>query len=134
MFVLRSAALVFICGALVTLAVGTVVGGGTAPAPAPPPPPPPAPAPLDITSFKAVSSYGMIYTFSGTVTGGDGSVTNIYFGDSPTMTGRWCEVQEDGSFSLTIELTTADYGPVSAQAINQTGEMSEIDYVYVLAE
>jgi hypothetical protein len=137
MFVLRSAAMVLM---FVAVVAGPVAGGGgTLPPPAgggmtppPPPPPPPPPQPLEITNFTAVSTFGMIYTFSGQVSGGDGSVTTINFGDSPTMQGLSCEVQEDGSFSLTVQLTAADYGPVSAQAVDESGQMSDEDYVYIL--
>ena len=141
MFVLRSAAIVLM---LVTIVAGTVAaGGGLQPPgggmPPPggggmPPPPPPPPPPLVITEFIAVSTFGTVYSFDGKVTGGDGSAITINFGDAPTMKGKSCKVQEDGSFTFTIELTLADYGPVSGQAVNASGQMSALDFVFVLVE
>ncbi len=123
MFALRSVAIVVLCGALAT---GAVAGGGPQP---PPPPPPPL---LQITEFTAVTDGGMLYTFEGRVTGGNGTAITIMFGEAPSMVGKSCTVQEDGTFTFTIQLMADDYGPVSAQAVDRSGDKSDYDFVYVL--
>jgi hypothetical protein len=127
MSVFRSAALVFICAALALTKTGAFAGG-VAPPPPPPPPPPPA---LEITDFMAVNNFSNIWIFTGKVTGGDGSPVTINFGDAPSMVGKSTPVNADGTFSYTTRLTKDDYGEVTAQAVDTSGEMSGVDFLYI---
>jgi hypothetical protein len=96
---------------------GTPPGGG-----------PPA---LQITKFGWTNTFANVYTFAGTVIGGDGSAITINFGELDSLVGKTTAVNADGTFSFTIELTPDDYGLATAQAVNASAQQSNVAETYV---
>jgi hypothetical protein len=124
MLISHRTGIVLICFALGGAASETLAGGDLAS-------PPPAPPALSIVQFGSSNEYGNVYTFDGTVTGGNGSPITINFGNLASLVGKTTNVGSDGTFTVTIELTYGDYGLASAQAVNTGGQQSNVAYTPV---
>ena len=85
--------------------------------------------PLAIGQFQVVASVNGLRTFSGVVTGGDGSAT-VTFSGIPSVAGK-SATESEGTFTLTVQVPVGQGGIVTAVA--KDGSMtSNPAYCYVL--
>ncbi len=80
-----------------------------------------------IGNFQAVEGTNRVWTFSGTVTDGEGAGgLTVTFGGLPTLNGKTVNTAADGTFSLTIQLQVGENGTATAQTTDAWGQASNV--------
>lgn len=85
-----------------------------------------------IVDFYAQEGEDGLWTFSGLVVTDSPGGLLVIFGGLPTLVGQTTEVNEDGTFSLTIQLGDCEGGLATAQTTDWDGLLSNVaeDYVH----
>jgi hypothetical protein len=85
-----------------------------------------------ITSFTATEGANRLWTFSGTVSDEAAAGLAVTFASAiSALNGLTVTVSANGTFSVTVQLTTSDYGSVAATLTDWWGEESNEVCVYV---
>jgi len=79
-----------------------------------------------ISNFLGTISPGRFYTFTGHVDDEFAAGLTISFGGLPSLAGKTATVDEDGNFSLTIELPLGEDGEAQASVCDCWGTESEL--------
>jgi hypothetical protein len=86
-----------------------------------------ASSPPTITNFTAIHQYGTIWTFAGQVTdpSGAGQLT-VTLGGLPSLNNVTATVQDNGWFSVTVQLANGENGTATAQTTDWWGLQSNV--------
>jgi hypothetical protein len=71
-----------------------------------------------VISKSRVSRQGNTISITGVVQDASSQPVEVYFAGIPSAAGKLCFTNNDGSFSYSMTLTSADSGILSAEAIN----------------
>ena len=77
-----------------------------------------------LESFSTSSRFGGFCTLSGTVTDEYAGGCYIQFGGA--LAGYYAAVNSDGTFTTSVEVDPYSTGPVSAQAVDEVGQESNV--------
>jgi carbon monoxide dehydrogenase subunit G len=88
--------------------------------------------PPSFDSFKATNTSGTTWTFSGVVCDETPAGNTVSFSGTPSVSGKTCKTQNDGSFSLTITLQQGEEGTEEVICTDWFNLNSQPDY-YVLS-
>ncbi len=80
---------------------------------------------LMIVDFGAIEGPAQIWTFTGKILHANPGTLVVTFAGLPSLEGRSAVVDEDGVFSLTLQLTPGEEGTVTAVTTDSSGSRAE---------